>query len=71
MQCDQCGVLQEWSSVCLEDGSYSFECAYASCGYEGLDRVKEAFSFVVARPNCEVLLSKRQTPTAWLKEVFM
>ncbi|KAF8430923.1 hypothetical protein L210DRAFT_933603 [Boletus edulis BED1] len=71
----RCNVINAVSCksgpVCLGNGLYLFECIYASCGYKGLDRVKEVFSFVVACPNCEVLLSKRQTPMAWLKEVFM
>jgi hypothetical protein len=71
MQCDQCGVLQQWTGMCLENGSYLFVCAYANCGYKGKDKANEAFSFMVPRRNCEILQSKHQTLTAWLKEVYM
>ena len=67
IQCIQCGVLQEWARVCIEDGSYSYECAYEQCGYKGEERAMEAHSFSVACPDCEVLHSKHQTPMAWLK----
>jgi hypothetical protein len=67
IQCIQCGILQEWASVHIEDDSYSYECAYGQCGYKGEERAMEAHSFSVARPDCEILHSKRQMPTAWLK----
>ena len=68
MQCKQCGVLQEWLPATLEGGTYSYECRNMKCRYDGEDQALEAHSFTVQHSaNCQLLHSKRQSLTAWLK----
>ena len=56
IQCPQCGTVQKWSSIYLNDGSYKFECTYIKCGDRGNKRHGPRHTISVQRPEVGEML---------------
>lgn len=74
LQCPQCGVLEKWISITLNDPpGYLFRCVNVNCGKEGGKadgkRVSEGHEFHVLRPKHATLLSSGGG-AGWLKVVI-
>jgi len=68
IQCPQCGTVQKWHSIYLDDGSYKFECTYSKCGYHGADREGWRHQIIIQRPEGAIMLPKcNGEKGAWMK----
>ena len=68
IQCPQCGTVQKWSSIYLNDGSYKFECTYIKCGDRGNERHGPRHTISVQRPEVGEMLPKcNGGQGAWMK----
>ena len=47
MQCPQCGTIQKWTSIYLQNNGYRYECGYSRCGYD--DEARQAWPYVTIR----------------------
>jgi hypothetical protein len=72
LQCPQCGVLNSWSSVSLQNAGYvgyGIECKNDCCGKTGSGNPKEPHSFTVRQPVNSTMLSMNKG-AGWLKIVI-
>jgi len=67
IQCPECGAHQKWLSVQHRDGSYSFECGYRRCGYDGDNHKKPTHSWRVKRPEGAVMMKCHGSHSAWMQ----
>ena len=67
MQCPQCGTVQKWMSVYLQNNAYRYECGYPQCGYDDEARQAWPYTITVERPKGATLLRCHGGQGGWMK----
>jgi len=66
LQCPQCGVLNSWSLVGIQNGGYKIQCSNGGCGLVGGRRQMERHSIKVDCPSNATLIAVSKE-AGWLK----
>ena len=67
MQCPQCGTIQKWMSIYLQNNGYRYECGYPRCGYDDEARQAWPYAITVERPKGATLLKCHGGQGGWMK----